>query len=344
MIRKSVAEVLDHHVTFELEAIDRMYLNLYVPGLQYAGGVVEFFRNRGLPFASGAVMAPITDAFVAAIKRFVDEQGVDLVRFSPGERKDDVAQDYLARFESEEGILFVGVAQEKTRMWTTEKRTNPDTGATYPWLVKTTRIPNHFYFYGVDRDFGLFFIKFSSYFPYNSKVLINGHHFAQRQAALAGVGFEALDNGFASCDDPDRLQRICDRLGPGAVKRFFWRWLHRLPCPFTTADFKAGYGYELAFRQFEISDTQVFDRPAAGRAFFEGVIRDHLDIGRPDQVALIFDRRLRHTHPAGSMKTRPIGFNTRLADVDSLLDCAPVECPPAAAEEAFPCFQPPREC
>jgi hypothetical protein len=70
----------------------------------------------------------------------------------------------------------------------------------------------------------------------------------------------------------------------GAVKSFFWRWLHRLPSPFTVADMRAGYTYDLAFRQFEVSDTRVFDRPAAGRAFFEGVIRDHLDVGRPCTV------------------------------------------------------------
>jgi hypothetical protein len=57
--------------------------------------------------------------------------------------------------------------------------------------------------------------------------------------------------------------------------------------------------YELAFRQFEVSDTQVFDRPQAGRAFFEGLIRDYLDVGRPDQVALIFDRRVTRKTPGG---------------------------------------------
>ena len=48
------------------------------------------------------------------------------------------------------------------------------------------------------------------------------------------------------------------------MKSFFWRWQRRLPSPFTRADLRAGYVYELAFRQFEISDTRVFDRPAAG--------------------------------------------------------------------------------
>ena len=69
--------------------------------------------------------------------------------------------------------------------------------------------------------------------------------------------------------------------------------------PLTRADVRAGYVYELAFRQFEISDTRVFDRPAAGRSFFEQLIGDHLDIGRPESVSLIFDRRIIATTPGG---------------------------------------------
>ncbi len=87
------------------------------------------------------------------------------------------------------------------------------------------------------------------------------------------------------------------------MKSFFWRWCRTLPSPFTDADRRAGYVYELAFRQFEVSDTRVFDRPAAGRAFFEGVIRDHLDVGRPSSVALIFNRRVSAQTP-GTFRTR----------------------------------------
>jgi hypothetical protein len=113
----------------------------------------------------------------------------------------------------------------------------------------------------------------------------------------SGIEYEALDNGFRATSDPNALQKVCDRLGPAAVQSFFGRWLRRLPSPFTEADLRAGYGYQMAFRQFEVSDTCVFDRPQAGRMWFEGVIRDHLDVGRPDQIALIFHRRVNSRTP-----------------------------------------------
>src|SRR5664279_1808327 len=118
-----------------------------------------------------------------------------------------------------------------------------------------------------DPEWGGAFWKTNAYAPYPIWIWLNGHEWAKRACERAGIAYTALDNGFRSCDDPAGLQRICDRCGSGAVKSFFWRWVHRLPSPFTAADLRAGYVYELAFRQFEVSDTRVFDRPAAGRAF-----------------------------------------------------------------------------
>jgi hypothetical protein len=305
-VPRSVSDVLAEHVTLEVECIDRMYLNLYVPKLQYTGGVVGFFRgHRGYGFASSALMDPITKGFVKDIERFVDDQEVDLITFSKGERKDDIAHVYLDSFEGDEGVLFVGKAQEKTTTFRTEKRWNPETGRPYPWIVPATALVNHYYFYCVDRDFGPFFIKFGSYFPYNAKLCINGNEWAKRQAAHAGLDFEALDNGFAWCADPTHLQCICDRLNAQKIDALARKWLAILPHPFTAQDRRGGYRYDVSILQAEFSLTQVLDRPLSGRVFFEEVIRDNLDIGRPDQVSLIFGRRVNKRTP-GRFRTRVI--------------------------------------
>jgi hypothetical protein len=211
-----------------------MYLDLYIPKLQYASGVVGFLRDRrGATFASSALMAPMTRQFVSEIERFVTREGVDLVTFEKGQRKDDVAHEYLAGFGGEEGVLFVGKAQEKTTTFRTEKRRNALTGASYPWIVRASAMVNQYYCYGVDRNFGPFFIKFSSYFPYNAKLCINGNEWAKCQAAHAGIAFEALDNGFAWCEDPRGLQRICDRLSAAKIDGLARKWFKLLPHPFT---------------------------------------------------------------------------------------------------------------
>src|ERR1700761_3696145 len=91
-VPRSVAEVLDEHVTLEVEGIDRMYLNVYVPQLQRERGVASFFRfHRGHQFASSALMDPISKTFVAALEAFARREQVPMIpdlfaRVQPGNR------------------------------------------------------------------------------------------------------------------------------------------------------------------------------------------------------------------------------------------------------------------
>ena len=131
-VARSVADVLTEHVRFEVECIDRMYLNVYQPKLQYAPGLVGYVhRQLGLPIASTAPLARITDRFVAAVQRFAVTEAIPWVDFVKGQRKDDVMHEHLATFTAEEGVMFIGRAQEKTSVFRTEKRRHDD-GATAP--------------------------------------------------------------------------------------------------------------------------------------------------------------------------------------------------------------------
>jgi hypothetical protein len=308
-VARSVADVLDDHVVFEVESIDRMYLNVWQPRLAYGGGVQGFFvGHRGYHYASTALMDPMTKAFVADIHGFVAARGLELISFAKGQRKDDLAQQFLAKFTEPEGVLFVGRAQEKAGVWHTQRRYSTATGGSYAWLVRSSAFINFFYFYCVDADFGPFFLKFSTYFPYTAKLCINGNEWAKRQAAKAGIGFTPLDNGFATCQDVAAVQAICDSLGPEHIDALLRKWLRILPNPFTDEDEAAGYRYELSILQAEFSLTQMLDRPVSGRIFFEQVLHDNLDIGRPDQISLIFDRRIRRT----GRRPTPGRFRTRV--------------------------------
>ncbi len=306
MIAQSVADILNHHVKLSVEGIDRMYLNVYAPWLQTEQGVVQFFRgHRGQPLPSAALMSPISRSFVAKLEGFVAQHEIPLVQFRRGQRKDAVMTEHLRHFRHDEGVVFVGKAQEKTPVFRTEKRRSPTTGRPYPWIVKSTAMVNHYYVYAVDRNFGPFFLKFCTYFPFNAKLCLNGHEYAKRQLAQKGIAFEALDNGILSCAEPERVQKICDGLSAEKIDGFLRKWLRLLPHPFTGADRKAGYRYDISILQAEFSLTQVLDRPVHGRLFFEQVIRENIDLGRPEQVQLIFNRKITRRTP-GRFRTRVV--------------------------------------
>jgi len=305
----SVHDVIADHVRFSIECVDRMYLNVYQPKLQYEKGLVGYIRGRlGLPIPSTAVLADKTRAFDKAVHQFANSHHIEWIDFKKGQRKDDIMKDHLAVAGDGDQVLFIGRAQEKARLFRTEKR-HRDDGTAYPWIVQATGMVNHFYFYCLDQDFGPLFIKYCSYFPYTARLCINGHEWAKRQADQAGIGYTALDNGFAAVDDVAAIQAICDRFGPTQVDALLRKWLTLLPCPYDLDDDQAGYRYDISILQAEFSLTQMLDAPVAGRVFFEQVIRDNLDIGRPSQVSLIFNKqiRLRGKHPTPSRwRTRVI--------------------------------------
>jgi hypothetical protein len=297
----SIPELLSGHVTLEVECLDRLYLNGYVGPLATPGGLVTFMREQlGKPIPSPAVLGQISEGFRAAVKALAERDAIPIYQFHHKERKDEVANRFRKQRGVRDGVVFIGVAQEKAQAFQGKK-----VNGQFEFTRDKTVYVNHYYFYIDDVDFGPLFLKVCSYAPWATKLCLNGHEWAKRQLEKEGIAYEALDNGFLSCADPQRLQQICDSLGPEDIDRVFRRWLRRLPLPLREEDRAAGYDWNLSIWQMEVSLTQIFDRPLRGREFFEEVIRDNLDLGRPDRVQLVFDRVVTKKTP-GEFRTRVI--------------------------------------
>ena len=207
-------------------------------------------------------------------------------------------------------MAAIGCAQEFQLVWTARKRdTDPGMCPQFSFSREQRRV-SVFYVYIWDTTMGSGFIKICTYFPYPVKAWVNGHEWAKRQALQAGLTFTALSNGFASADDPAALQQICDRFGPGAVQVWFQRWMARIPLPLDDADRDAGYWWELSMRQVETSRTLVFDGDVHARAFFEALLCENMDLGRPENVELLFRRGQRSGRPSGPPPGG--GFKTKI--------------------------------
>jgi hypothetical protein len=264
-------------------------------------GVVDFLcRHLGKPLASPALLGQITGRFVAEVRAFAQREGIPLFAFGK-ESKDQRAKAMRAQRPVRDAVVFIGVAQEKAYAFSARRRPGPR--VQFEFTRNKSVLPNYYYFYLDDSQWGECFLKVCSYAPWGLKLYLHGHEWLKRQLAKEGIACQALDNGFLSCADPQRLQALADALGPEEIQSFLKKWLDRLPLPLTTADRAAGFDYRISVWQMELSLTQIVDRPLAGRQFFEEVIRDNLDLGRPDRVQLIFPRKITRSTP-GSFRTR----------------------------------------
>jgi len=297
----SIPELLNGHVTLEVECLDRLYLNGYIGPLATSGGLVTFMREQlGKPIPSPVVLGQVSEKFREAVKAIAEQKQIPIYQFQHKERKDDVANDFRRKRAVRDQIVFIGVAQERAQAFNGRK-----VNGQFQFNRDKTVYVNHYYFYIDDADFGPLFIKVCSYAPWGTKLCLNGHEWAKRQLDKRGIAYEALDNGFLSCAEPEKLQQICDALGPEDIDRVFRKWLKRIPLPLRPEDRQAGYDWALSIWQMEVSLTQIFDRPLRGREFFEEIICDNLDMGRPDRVQLVFDRVVTKKTP-GEFRTRVI--------------------------------------
>jgi hypothetical protein len=313
----TVNDVLEGHVALDLQCLDRLYLHGYLGQLQVGGQVIRFLKHRGFPVPSPACLQQIGDAFRRRVASFAEANHLPVVTLKAADRNIEVMQPYLdkAAATGRSQVAAIGVAQEMQRVLIARQRhTDPGKCPQFSFDKKDRRV-TVYYFYLWDASFGPAFIKVCTYCPWPMKIWVNGHEWAKQQARKIGFAFTELSNGFAWAEDAAVLQRICDALQPGTINVFFQRWLSRLPLPLGAADQQAGYWWELSMAQVEVSRTIVFTQPRHARAFFEALVTDNLDLGRPDTIEIIVGRRIingRQRATQGTFKTKVI---TRGVDV-----------------------------
>jgi hypothetical protein len=316
----NINDVLDGHVSLEIDCIDRLLLNAYVPNLQVGGQVVTFLTGHlGFPVPSPALLEKIGNRFRREVKAFAAEHNVPILALKKpdrtrwDDRKLDHVRPYLEKAEAEHRTGVVAIVQAQEFQWVFSAKNRSSTPGLVSFeFVKEERRVGIYYFYVLDAEFGPGFIKICTYFPYPSKVWLNGHEWAKRQARREGLSFGELANGFSSCEDPQALQAICDQLGPRDIEDFFTRWTAVIPTPFTDADREAGYFFELSMRQVEVSRTLVFDDPRRARGFFESLVQDNIGIGRPHEVHAVFGRDRRGRTTAQPFATRVFSPGTEV--------------------------------
>ncbi len=209
-------------------------------------------------------------------------------------------------------MVAIVVAQEVQKVFMGYQRGKGTHGKAVNYAFdKADRAVTVYYFYILDADFGPGFIKLCSYFPYPAKVWRNGHQWAKRQAAKAGLAVTELANGLAACDQPACLQRICDRLGPAVIQGFFDRWIRKIPTPSPAPTVRPGPGGSCPCARSSASRTIVVDDPRRARGFFAALVADNVGVGRPEQVAVLFARQVRTTTKE-PFRTRVFGPGTEV--------------------------------
>lgn len=303
------SNILAAHTVLHLRSLDRLFLNLYIPKLQRPEQVPYFLRTPETPIPSPVLFQRRGDAFVRDLRAYAEAHGAPWLHFERGTSKEARMRPYLqaAEREGQSGLVAVGLAQERSFGWGFTK-TPTERGTNFGFVRRSVYV-NHYYLYIFDADWGPSFIKLCGYAPWGGRVWLNGHEWLKRELAARGIAFRPLDNGLLACERPEVAQELARQLGPAQVRAYLGRWLAELPQPLSAEDRERGYGYACSMKQIEVADTRVFDRPLRGRQWFEATIAEQLALGRPQEIALLFDRRVTRRTP-GRFETHVLADRT----------------------------------
>jgi len=201
----NINDVLDGHVGLEVECVDRLYLNAYMPNLQ-VGGQVAVFMTQHLdnPVASPAIVEQIGGRFRRNVAAFARDNDIPVLHLKRPDRtrfddhKLDHVRPHLDRAEraGRLGVVAI-VGPQGARSGPSPAPTGPRPRRCAPRSPRPSGACRRSYLYILDPDFGPGLIKICTYLPYPAKVWLNGHEWAKRQADKEGIAFTPLANSSA---------------------------------------------------------------------------------------------------------------------------------------------------
>jgi hypothetical protein len=189
----NIHTIIRQHVSLEVRCIDRVYLHAYLPKLQTSGGLCYFLHDHlGYPVPSPALLKSRLDRFVAAVEAFAAAERLEVVPFERGESKDERVAKHRARLTAHEGVVFIGVAQEKMRSFKAHRRPGHAHTPVFDFSRQSVAV-THYYFYVHDREWGPAFVKIGTHLPYPVKLCLNGQEWVKQRLRRDRIRFESLD-------------------------------------------------------------------------------------------------------------------------------------------------------
>lgn len=282
---------LRHHessIAFVYSCFDHLLVNVIQHRLQNPASIVGFFKQTH----PGQVLTPaffrrISTSYHEWVQAFARDNGIDIIQPPKGVRREEWVQAYYQKLRAPQQCAVILKSRENAQVAVS----SPNPGA--PHIEMCARFVWQYYFYLHDPECGRMFFRICPYFPFNSRLCLNGHEWLAQRLRAEGIDFTQADNSFTRCANPDRLQELADQFGPEHIQACAQRWLQQLVPFFQQSQHaQSDVRFSLFASQVEYCTNLIFDSRAALDHLVERLLDVNRAIGRPDKLAIIFGRRI----------------------------------------------------
>jgi hypothetical protein len=271
-----------------LSCFDRVVITGTLPDICHARAMAGYLSYRGVRLFDYARWAePLREEIRANAQRLAAEAGleVEFIHKLKAFRKEDRVHQILAERGDHPGLVHIFSAMEACssyRPWHDKA-----SGKTFFKAISGKCL--HYYFYFIDEQFGLCYLRVPTWAPFRLQVYFNGHSWLARQLVRVGIGFDTADNAFLELTDPVEAQRLADSLDATTLHRHLDAWARRF-CP-VLGHFRNGVHW--SFMQVEYATDVVFRKQATFQPLYEAIVRTAVHVIRAEHVAAFLGHKLR---------------------------------------------------
>jgi hypothetical protein len=285
-----------------LSCFDRVVIQGTLPGLCYADGMASYLRALGIRlFDYPRFAEPYRDQIRENAERLAKENGIEIEFMRKTSfRKDARIAEVLAERGDHPGLVHILSAMEAChtyRPWHDKK-----TGKTF--LKPDTAKCLHYYFYFIDPEVGLCYVRVPTWCPFRLQFYFNGHNHLAAKLRAAGIDYQMLDNAFAHVGDVEEAQRLADDIDVAKLHSMLDRYADLCCPPVTTLEQR----YHWSLMQVEYSMDLIFRRQADLAPLYDAISRTAIHAVKADNVATFLGRKL-HGNYEGELGN---DFHTRI--------------------------------
>jgi hypothetical protein len=299
---QSLTERYDDRIAGVLSCYDRLVITGTVPVICYAEGMTRFLYAKGIRiFDYSAFAMKLRDRVRDVAASLAATAGRTIEHIAKSHiRKEEVAARVLAQRGDHPGLVHIISAMEACdsyRPWygkaSGKRFVRPDSGKCL-----------HYYFYFMDADLGLIYLRVPAWCPFRLQFYCNGHNWLARQLTAAGIDYTMADNAFARIDDWDRAQELADALSPDRSHRILDHYAEQC-CPVCEM---FGQTYHWSLMQVEYATDLAFRSTTTLGPLYKQLVRQNVLSVKADQVASFLGRQItpQLAHEIGSQ------FSTRI--------------------------------
>lgn len=273
-------------ITCVLSCYDRLIITGTIPEISFSQGMTTYMYQKGVKIFDYPKFAePFKDAIRANAERIAKEQGltIEFIRKS-SIRKESIISDKIKERGDHPGIVHILSAMEACNTY--EPWHDKKTGKTFlrPDLGKCL----HYYFYFIDPQVGLGYVRVPTWCPFRLQVYINGHNLLASELKQAGINYTMIDNAFDTIEDADKAQELSDTLSIEKLHQkldeFAWQF-----CP-VYKDFNQRYHWSVM--QAEYATDIVFKRQESLQRIYSELVATAIHTVKPDNIATFLGHKL----------------------------------------------------